>query len=319
MKRISLDRFLACREEFDRAVLATPEIATFCSQTPWQRAAIDNLASGETAGERLIIEEEGNWLLFAERQGTGVFYPWESSWMFGSSLIGNPEATVDLLFRVAEEGFRGKVGFCLGGVGKSGAHFAALERRKSSCHHWQEFPGTDCMLIDLSQGYEAWLARRSKKFRKTMRQLRVPDGSEIVDASDAPVPDLMQRILAIQQQTYKWREGTDIFLSEEYRLFYAQLMTDLQERNQLRVLFVTESDRDVAFQLGGLYEKGYRGLQMSYVDEAKSWGLGNWLQLENLKRSATEGRSEYDLGMHSPYKERWADRQEDYLVLFVVL
>lgn len=329
MKRISLDQFLARRVEFDEAVLRTPEIATFCSQTPWQRAAIDHLSPGAEVGERLIVEEGGNWLLFAERRGTGIFYPWESSWMFGSSLIGRPKPAVDLLFRVADQGFEGKVGFCLGGLRRDGIQYRELIQRRDSCLHWQEFPGTDCMVIDLSDGFEAWLDRRSKKFRKSMRQLRIPDGIQIEEASKEEIPELIQRILGVQRETYKWREGTDIFLAEEYRLFYAQLMSDLQSRDQLRIVFATENGRDVAFQMGGLYESGrregghresgYRGLQMSYIEDAKSWGLGNWLQLENLKRSAQEGIRTYDLGMHSDYKERWSDCQEEYLVLFLIL
>ena len=139
------------------------------------------------------------------------------------------------------------------------------------------------MLIDLSEGFDAWLQRRSKRFRKTIRQLRIPEGVEMVDASTEAIPDLLQRILGVQQQTYKWQEGADIFQAEEYRLFYAQLMLDLQDQDRLRVIFATEKGRDVAYQMGGLFENGYRGLQMSYIEEARSWGLGNWLQLENLK------------------------------------
>ncbi len=319
MQRIPLEQFLSRREEFDRAVVSTPETAIFCSQTPWQRAAIDNLASGKTAGQRFIIEEDENWLLFAEREGTGIFYPWESSWMFGSPLIGEPTAVVDLLFRVAKDGFQGKVGFCLGGVRKEGLLYQECERRRSECLHWEEFSGTDCMIIDLNEGFDAWLQRRSPKFRKSMRQLRVPSEVNVKDVSSDAIPDLLQRVLEVQKQTYKWKDGTDIFLTEDYRLFYAQIMTDLQERNRLRVSFVSDRTRDVAFQVGGLYENGYRGLQMSYIEEARSWGLGNWLQLENLRRCAEEGITEYDLGMHSPYKERWADRQDEYRVIFVVL
>lgn len=318
MNRIGPEQFLQRREEFDLRVADTPEVATFCSQSSWQRAAIDHLSSGFDVGERFIIEEEGAWLLFAERRGTGVLYPWESSWMFGCPLVGDPSHSVDLLWRFAGQVFPRKVGFCIGGVRRNGCLQHELEARRPGCRDGQEFPGTDCMIIDLSDGFEAWWNRRSRKFRRSMRQRGIAEGLEIEDASGAPVPELLERILSLQKKTCKWKEGTDIFLHGEYRRFYACLMEDLQARRSLRVIFAREDGRDIAFQMGGLHGDGYRGLQMSYVEEARSLGVGNWLQLENLKRCAAEGVREYDLGMHSPYKERWADRRDEYRVLFLV-
>ena len=58
---------------------------------------------------------------------------------------------------------------------------------------------------------------------------------------------------------------------------------------------------------------------MSYVDSAKDRGIGNALQIENITRVAAEGVTRYDLGMHSPYKERWADTRDAYIGVFVVL
>jgi len=58
---------------------------------------------------------------------------------------------------------------------------------------------------------------------------------------------------------------------------------------------------------------------MSYREEVRSLGLGNRLQLENLRRCAAGGIVRYDLGMHSLYKDRWADRREENTGIFLVL
>lgn len=57
---------------------------------------------------------------------------------------------------------------------------------------------------------------------------------------------------------------------------------------------------------------------MSYREDLRPLGLGNRLQLENLRRCEAEGIARYDLGMHSPYKERWADRREENTGIFLV-
>ena len=87
----------------------------------------------------------------------------------------------------------------------------------------------------------------------------------------------------------------------------------------MRLLFAQRDGEDLAYIFGGVTGNTYRGLQMSYVEEARTLGLGNRLQLENLLRCSAEGITRYDLGMPSPYKERWADRQEVNTGIFVIM
>ena len=130
---------------------------------------------------------------------------------------------------------------------------------------------------------------------------------------------IFRRILAIQQRTYKWQEGSDIFQGEDYVLFYRYLMETLSEVGRLRVMFAQQDGEDVAYILGGEFANQYRGLQMSYAESVRSSGIGNRLQLENIRRCAEAGMEAYDLGMHSEYKERWADRRDAYITVFLVL
>ncbi|MDF1656710.1 MAG: GNAT family N-acetyltransferase [Verrucomicrobiales bacterium] len=319
MRRLSLQEFSEERGHFDEAVIRSPGLLQFCSSTIWQEAAHDCLRPPGQEDEHFIVEDEGNWLLFAEREGNRVFFPFEAAWMFGCPVVGDPLDGVALLKSAAAQYFSDRVGFCLGGIPKDAALHRSLRSRQSEFLRYEEFPATDCMMIDLGSGYDAWLERRSKKFRKSVRQLRVDESIEIIDRSAHEPDELFERILRIQQQTYKWEEGTDIFLGPEYRPFYRRLLEELRQSGRLRLLFAQRAGQDLAYIFGGISGNTYRGFQMGYVEAERKSALGNVLQHANLRARAEEGITTYDLGMHSEYKERWADRREEFVGAFLVL
>ncbi|MEM6916275.1 MAG: GNAT family N-acetyltransferase, partial [Verrucomicrobiota bacterium] len=74
-----------------------------------------------------------------------------------------------------------------------------------------------------------------------------------------------------------------------------------------------------AYIFGGIRGETYRGFQMGFDEAERKAGLGVLLQHENLKARAEEGITTYDLGMYAEYKERWADRREEFVGVFVVL
>lgn len=318
MRRLSYDDFLDQRESFDEAVSGTGEISPFCSSSLWQVAAHDAMGSDGEAGRDWIFENGGDWIVFVEREQTSVFFPLESAWMFGCPLAGDPGRSLALLETTARKQIAGPVGFCIGGIRDGATLHRLLQDRGPSWTRLQVFPATDCMEIDLEGDFDAWLRRRSKSFRRSIRQMRAPEDLEIVDAGDLPARELFDRVLAIQRRTYKWEEGTDIFQGERYLRFYRILLTELHDLGELRLLFARRDGEDLAYIFGGVRGDTYRGLQMSFVEEAREWRLGNRLQLENLRARAGEGIVHYDLGMHAPYKERWADRRVGYVGAFVV-
>lgn len=315
MNRLTIAEFSLCRNEFDRAVAATPGICGFCSASSWQLAAHEHLRSASGEGRReWIVEQDGAWILLAEQSQAGVYFPLEAAWTFGSPLVGDPRGATDLLVRASAEktAREGKPpAVFLGGLVIDGAMYRALRSLEPHSRIWREYPGTDVMLIDLADGLDAWLGRRSRKFRRSLREAweEVP-GLEILDLSEEAPEGLFDRLLAIQRRSYKWREGTDIFQFPGYPAFYRQLLADLHWRGELRVLVARRDGIDLAHIFGGVNGRTYRGLQMSYAEEARDLALGNRLQVENLRRCAAEGVTTYDLGMRAPYKERWADRSE---------
>lgn len=326
MRRLSYKEFCDSAERYARDVAVTPEIERFCSGPLWLRAAHDQLHElGESDEENrhFIFEEDGCWLVFVEREPTGVFFPFERAWVFGCPLIGDPERAVELLLAAAATFPERPVGFWVGGVCRDGE----LHRRLSElpeqglCDRYGEFDGTDCLTLDLSEGFDAWLARRSKKFRKSLRQASGLDGLEIdeLDPAEHSSEEIFQRILEVEHQAYKWELGEAIFQSQTYGAFYRELLEMLHRSGDLRVRFAVDPSnrRDLAYIFGGMDGDAYRGLQMSFVESERPRGIGNALQLENIRRCIAEGVTVYDLGMYSAYKERWADVQGEYIGVFV--
>jgi hypothetical protein len=326
MQRLSYPEFCESAERYAGDVSVTSEIERFCSGPMWLRAAHDylhELSVSEEETRHFIVEDDGCWLVFVEREPSGIFFPFERAWVFGCPLIGEPQQSVELLLAAVEEYSARPVGFWVGGVCRDGELHRRLAElpERGLCDRYSEFDGTNCLTLDLSEGFDAWLARRSKKFRKSLRQAGGLEGLEIeeLDCASHSSDEIFQRILGIEHQCYKWERGESIFQSETYGAFYRELLETLHRSGNLRVRVAVDPTKrqDLAYIFGGMDGDAYRGLQMSYIDGERCRGLGNALQIENIRRCIDEGVSVYDLGMHSPYKERWADAQGEYVGVFL--
>lgn len=317
MRSFTVSEFRKCEAEFSEAVLRSPDLSPFCSGPVWQWAAHDSLHGEEDKSGHLIYEDGGNWVVFAEQGENALWFPFESAWMFGCPLVGSTSACLELLAAAVRERGMYYRAFCIGGVKSGGELHRLLRERRSRIPGYREFPMSEAMVVELGGGSEAWLARRSKKFRKSLRQSLQVVGIEIDDVRAESPARIFERLKGIQEQTYKWSEGTDIFQSGNYEAFYRDILDRLSASGDLRFLVAHQDRVDIAYIFGGIFGETYRGFQMSFVESARDLGIGNRLQWENMLRCEREGIVRYDLGMHAPYKERWADRRDDYLAILV--
>jgi len=324
MRRLSYNQFLEEQGAFEQAVWSSPHLAKFCSTGAWQTAAFENL-HGEHFGVveprgTFIIEEDGNWLVFSERN-PGVFYPFEAAWMFGCPLVGDPAACLDLLHRAVKENLGQGFGFVISGV-REGSELYELIGPFLKLHtvHSEEFATTDCMAIDLTEGTEAFLSRRSRSFRKSIRQMKPLEDLQYVDASSEAPENVFPRIIDLQSRSHKAAsDAGDIFSEPRYKSFYRHLYESLYQAGAIKTIFAQVDGQDIAYIMGSVIRNVYRGFQMSYDQEFRTYSLGNRLQIENIERCHQQGVTHYDLGMHSEYKERWADEMEVYKGFFVVI
>ncbi len=322
MRRLSYLEFQQELASYDKAVYASQHLAKFCSTAPWQCSAYEHLHGFEfgidAPRDTLIVEHEKNWLLFAERRER-IFYPFESAWMFGCPLIGEPEIAIELLEKAALIYQGSGCGFVISGFLNDSEMHKSLIRLGKRARRFEEFATTDCLSLDLSSGADKYLANRSRSFRKGIRQMKKIDDVEFLDASAELPEKVFPRIFDIQARSYKSSDDNNIFSNHHYESFYRTLYERLFQLQMIRTTFLQIAGRDVAYIMGGVCGAIYRGFQMSYDDEFRPYAPGNRLQLENIRRMAAEGITHYDLGMHSPYKERWMDKWENFKGAFIVL
>ena len=320
----SADAFFADADRFDNAVSKSPDVLDFCSSSYWTRAAHRSLHRDERCDAPFIAAHDAagdHWIAFAK--GASWFWePLENAWAFTCPLIGeHPEMTVDLLQAVCTGEFGTGCAFLIGGVANGGALHQVLVERQESYRKLVEFEGMACMTIELAGGIDEYLARRSKKFRKNLRQCqrRVREADVVLEEGQGTWNALFERIIRIQQRTTKWLRGDDIFHHKGYLDFYGALAGAASEDGLLRLLFARQGDEDIAFILGADFRGTYRGLQMSFAASHAELGIGNVLQFENLTRCAAAGITGYDLGMYAPYKERWTYRQVQFSNILLIL
>ncbi len=311
MERLTYQQFLDVRDEFDVAVKATPGISHFCSSSSWAVPAFKGLHEYDRYNTNtLIVREDDSWAVFVEKTAN-YFYSFESAWMFQCPLIG-PNA-VDLFFRAKDRYFPGLLkGFVIGGVPKDGPVFHDIMESRPLRHH-DSFPATDCMILDLTDGVDAWLARRSKKFRRSIRvsQRKCTEAGVVIHDIE---PDF-NRLMGVQRRTTKWLDGSDILHHDDCKKFYTAMLAE----KGLRLRVATINGEDVAFLLGAVFGKTFRGLQMSYAEEYRHLGLGNFLQIDTMRQVAMhDSVVTYDFGMFSEYKSRWADEMREFVGCFVV-
>jgi CelD/BcsL family acetyltransferase involved in cellulose biosynthesis len=72
-------------------------------------------------------------------------------------------------------------------------------------------------------------------------------------------------------------------------------------------VFARYRDEDVGYVLGAVFAGEYRGLQFSYDDSLRRFGIGSLLQLAQIEALCEEGVARYDLGTEMDYKRRWAE------------
>jgi len=178
--------------------------------------------------------------------------------------------------------------------------------------------GITRQLIDLDDGYEAWLQRRSPKFRRNLRRAgrqAADAGLTVVNGADDP--DVFDRLLAIEQRSWKGLDGSGI-TGDAMTVMYRTMVDRLRTRGRLLVHLAVLDGDDVGYILGGVRDRRYRGLQLSYTDDAAGLSVGNVLQAHQLAELDHWDLADvYDLGMDFDYKRRWADRTETSVVLVI--
>lgn len=298
---------------WNQAASASEQGDPFCCRTEWQ------LSLQETyfPRRRLVLRRNATSLLaLAERRYPDlgpILEPLDSLWMFGSPLLG-PEALDLLESLLAERRMAGEPATTLitGVLPGSGLREALRQRMRSGFDLFRV--GTiQVVCASLEGGLDGFLARRSRVFRKRLRQatqLAAARGlvfERLAPRTASESDAAFARMLAVERTSWKGLAGRGI---EEptSSAFYAAMARRLAVAGTGRVIFARLAERDVGYIFGGLAGRVYRGQQFSYADDLAPWSIGNLLQQEQIRWLVEDGVERYDLGPWMAYKDHWTER-----------
>jgi CelD/BcsL family acetyltransferase involved in cellulose biosynthesis len=296
-----------------------PGVDPWCSTVDWILPAHQAFAP---ESEPLLVSEEGTGELLLARyllpEGGVAIAGLEPLWGFACPVLAaDSDAVADLLVETLDRDPEWDW-LMLSGLPRTDV-VPTLGRRLSHLGAVGYGEGITRRIADLRLGPDAWLERRSPKFRRQLRTaVRRADevGLRFVDVSNEP--DVFERCLAIERSSWKGMLGDGI-TSEHMHAFYEQMLARLQRNGRLRATVAQVGDTDVGFIFGGVRNRRYRGLQLSYVETMRPLSISHLLQHHTIRQLAAEPDSihTYDLGMDMHYKQRWADHGDTSMVLVV--
>lgn len=299
----------------DEAACATPGIDHFCSSSAWIFAA--SLAFHHTANH-LLFRTSCGYLPFALQNAEPwrqTLTPLESTWCLACPLLSaDVSHMADCLVHVLTKPSLEWKTCVLAGIPENGVLWqAVLGRLALKNAVLYRGPTAIRRRVDLSNGVDAFLAHRSRKFRKSLRQATRRASQEGISyeyyfepMNECETLALLKRMMDIEANGWKGLQDQGVNKGS-MALFYQLMLPTLAKQGRLRALIGRLGDRDVGYLFGGVLGSTFRGLQFSHVCEVKHLSLGNLMQLQIMNHLVEEGVACYDLGMDMEYKLRWSD------------
>jgi CelD/BcsL family acetyltransferase involved in cellulose biosynthesis len=296
------------------AAASSPQADPFCCRSEWQLSFHEAFAPRRP----LLLRAAGaSVVAFALRRHPrlgALLEPLESHWCFGCPLLG-ADATLLLGALLDEEMVRRlRPSVLVSGLLPGGALVRKLGRAFGNRYELLRLAPEVLCSASLEGGLDGFLARRSARLRKRLRQAErraaasgvrfercVPRGAPEADAAYA-------RMIAVERTS--WKGIGRCGMAEPPALqFYQHMLRRLSASGAGRVMFARAGERDVGFIFGGLAGAHYRGQQFSYAEDWAPYSLGNLLQLEQVRWLCEEGVLHYDMGPRMDYKSHWTERE----------
>jgi hypothetical protein len=319
MRTLDLDALAAEGAAYDEAVRASDDVDRFCSSSDWVLPAARGLMPRRPPFVRAF--DDGYLALAATSwQGRTVLEPLEAAWMFACPLVGG---RVEPLARDAARACADTGALVvLGGLTPRSPRLRAVARWFDPHHELRLGPETVRFVASLEGGMDGFLGRRSPGLRRNLRRAwrrATLEGIEfeVVSVDETGSESAYRRLLEVEARSWKAAERASI-LDSEMVAFYRLMLERLARRRAARLSFARRDGQDLAYILGGVLDRTYRGLQFSYVAGTEALSLGNLCQYHQLERLIGEGIEYYDLGSDMDYKRRWGEIERKTVTLLAV-
>jgi hypothetical protein len=324
MHALTLDELDRRADAFDEVVASMADIDHFCSSSAWILPA--QAALMPPRAPWLFQGEHGYVAMMRGQHADGWSYvePLESMWGLACPLIGRDSALMAASFTDLCRAHAGEWDVALlSGVRPGSRLCLALVEQLAPRFELRLGPRAVRHVAELGGGVDAFLARRSPNFRRSLRRaLRDAEAAgiefETVHATDAAAAlAAYERIVQVEARSWKGLGGVGIDTGTMHD-FYRDMLPRLAAHDRLRVIFARREDRDIGYILGAVFLGTYRGLQFSFDDDHRALALGNLCQYRQILALCDEGVSRYDLGTEMEYKRRWSDTTHDTISLIAI-
>lgn len=299
--------------DWNRIAAAEPHADPFCCRTEWQLSFHETFypqrrVHVRTGGDSLVALAECD-----EPDAPPLLEPVECHWLFGCPLLG-PRA-VDLLQELLGD-LAGQHGappdLLLSGIRRGGPLHSRIQAAFGArARIFLPRTVTLCS-ASLDGGLDGFLSRRSGSLRRNLRAAARRAAAAGVtwqrcvprDATEAAAT--YARMLRVEQASWKGI-GRCGMAEPPSRQFYDVMLRRLATSGGGRVMFARHGERDIGFIFGGMAGGVYRGQQFSYVEEWSAGGIGNLLQVEQVRWLCEEGAGCYHMGPLMDYKRHWTE------------
>lgn len=248
-------------------------------------------------------------------EGHRMLLPMDATWTLSSPIaVENASRDVpELISQILEDRF--SIDFCIiSGIRPDSAFYQIVVNALAS----QMVPVTHMRpahraVADISEGFDAWLSRRSSKFRSSIRRAKRATEEKNLRFESLPMssisPALMRTFHEIEARSWKGKARTGI-TEQSMASFCENFLIFTAKAGQTRIVLAYDEQKPIGFVLGAVSQHGYRGAQMSFDNAYRNVGLGNIMQIKMIESLIDSEVSTYDLGSSMPYKLRWADFED---------
>jgi CelD/BcsL family acetyltransferase involved in cellulose biosynthesis len=193
-----------------------------------------------------------------------------------------------------------------------------LELLKSVHESLPEFEiekGWVCPYLDIPDSREKLLANLNPTFRRGLRRqirkLKREEGRVELKYhyESGSLEQAMEILFRLHQKRWKLKGEAGVFESQEARDISMQTAKLFDQKNWLRLYFLTVNDKPVAANLSLEYKKKMYGHLVGFDPDYSRYGVGCLLQLKVLEECIAGGISEYDFMQGAePYKFNWTSK-----------
>lgn len=321
MRTLSFEAFRRAADAYDAAVESADLVDRYCTSSYWVLPA---RAAFADEVEPFIAQSEAGWvpLMRMETVLGWTLLPLEASWGLAAPFVGDDRAALAREFMSYALARRGEWdAMFLSGMVRNAPDFDAIVRSLERRFRLGLGQVTARCVASLDGGFDGFLSRRKRTFRKNLRaaarraaptiRFEALSSFTLAEADEA-----FSHVVDVERGSWKAVEGHGI-VEGPMNTFYAVMVRRLAQRGALRITFAWEGDERVGYVLGGVFGDTYRGLQISFDRRLRELSLGNLMQQHTVASLCEEGVAHYDLGTDMAYKRAWAESVVETVPLVV--